>query len=91
MGLLFFPLVIAAMWFFMIRPQQQRLRNQRALVLSLEVGQEVVTAGGVIGVITELHDRDVTLDVGKGVELRVVRTAVSARVAVEAPGPVEED
>ena len=42
MGYLFFPLMIGAMWFFMIRPQQQRLRNQRALVQSLEAGQEVI-------------------------------------------------
>jgi preprotein translocase subunit YajC len=91
MGLLFFPLVIAAMWFFMIRPQQQRLRNQRALVTSLEVGNEVITAGGLIGTITQLRDRDVTLDLGGGVEVRVLRTAVSMRLPAEIPGPVEED
>jgi len=91
MTALFFPLVIGAMWFFMIRPQQQRLRNQRALVVSLEAGQEVITAGGLIGTITEVRDRDVTLDVGSGVEVRVLRTAVSMRVPAETLGPVEED
>jgi preprotein translocase subunit YajC len=91
MGYLFFPLMIGAMWFFMIRPQQQRLRNQRALVLSLEAGQEVVTVGGLIGVITVVNDREVTLDLGNGVEVRVVRSAVSARMPSEAAGPVEED
>jgi preprotein translocase subunit YajC len=91
MGLLFFPLVIGAMWFFMIRPQQQRLRNQRALVLSLEEGQEVITAGGLIGTITAVRDRDVTLDLGGGTEVKVLRTAVSMRVPAENPGPVEED
>jgi preprotein translocase subunit YajC len=91
MGYLFFPLIIGAMWFFMIRPQQQRLRNQRALVLSLEAGQEVITVGGLIGVITVVHDREVTLDLGNGIEVRVVRTAVSARLPSENVGPVEEN
>ncbi|MCU1485457.1 MAG: yajC [Actinomycetia bacterium] len=91
MGLLFFPLVIAAMWFLMIRPQQQRVRNQRALVVSLEEGQEVITAGGLIGTITAVRDRDVTLDLGGGIEVRVLRTAVSMRLPAESPGPVEED
>lgn len=91
MGYLFFPLIIGAMWFFMIRPQQQRLRNQRALVMSLEAGQEVITVGGLIGVITVVHDREVTLDLGNGIEVRVVRTAVSARMPSENAGPVEEN
>jgi preprotein translocase subunit YajC len=91
MGYLFFPLIIGAMWFFMIRPQQQRLRNQRALVMSLEAGQEVITVGGLIGVITVVHDREVTLDLGNGIEVRVVRTAVSARMPSETAGPVEEN
>ena len=93
MGLLFFPLLLALMWFFLIRPQQQRVRNQRALVLSLEAGQDVVTAGGLIGTITEVRDRDVTLDLGGGVEVKVLRTAVSLRLPPEVAddGPVEED
>ena len=91
MGLVIFPLLFAAMWFFMIRPQQQRLRNQRALVLSLEAGQEVITAGGLIGTITVVGDREVTLDLGNGTEVRVVRTAVSARVPDVEARPPEED
>jgi preprotein translocase subunit YajC len=91
MGLVIFPLLFAAMWFFMIRPQQQRLRNQRALVLSLEAGQEVITAGGLIGTITVVGDREVMLDLGNGTEVRVVRTAVSARVPDVEARPPEED
>jgi preprotein translocase subunit YajC len=91
MGLLFLPLVFAAMWFILIRPQQQRVRNQRALVLSLEVGQEVVTVGGLIGTITELHEHDLLLDLGNQVIVKVVRNAVSMRLPGDVPGPVEED
>lgn len=91
MDLLFLPLVLAAMWFFLVRPQQQRVRNQRALVLSLEPGQEVITAGGLIGVITEVHDQEVTLDLGRGQVVRVVRTAVAGRMPAANPTPREED
>jgi preprotein translocase subunit YajC len=90
MGLVIILVLFAAMWFFMIRPQQQRLRNQRALVQSIEAGDEVITAGGLIGTITVLAEREVTLDIGGGTEVRVVRTAVSARVPPAVTPPPEE-
>jgi preprotein translocase subunit YajC len=80
MGYLILPLLFLAMWYFTIRPQQQRLRNQRALVASLTVGDEVVTIGGLIGVITVLAEQEVRLDVG-GTEVRVARNAVSGKLA----------
>lgn len=72
--------LFAAMWFFTIRPQQQRLRNQRALVASLEVGDEVVTVGGLIGTVTVIGDVELRLDVGAGNEVRLARSAVQARL-----------
>ena len=73
--------LFAAMWFFTIRPQQQRLRNQRALVASLRPGDEVVTVGGLIGTITVIEDVEVRLDLGAGNEVRLARNAVQARLA----------
>lgn len=90
MGLLIILALFAAMWFFTIRPQQQRLKNQRALVVSLEAGDEVVTVGGLIGTIRVVQEREITLDLGNGVEVRVARSAVSARLAPELPGPIDE-
>ena len=93
MGLVIILALFAAMWFFTIRPQQQRLKNQRALVLSLEAGDEVVTVGGLIGVIRVVQDREITLDVGNGIEVRIARSAVSARLAPEPPeqpGPLDD-
>lgn len=80
-SLVFLLLLFAAMWFFTIRPQQQRLRNQRALVQSLEAGDEVVTVGGVLGTVTVVGESEIKLDVGNGVELRVARSAVSMRLS----------
>ena len=80
------------MWWFTIRPQQQRLREQRALVASLQVGDVVLTAGGIIGRITSLVDDELMLDVGRGtaIEIRMVRAAVTRRFEPEAPdSPLE--
>lgn len=85
MGLVILPLLFVAMWFLTIRPQQQRLRNQRALVLSLQAGDEVITVGGLIGVIRVLDDVEIKLDVGSGVEVRVARSSVQGRL-----GPARE-
>ena len=84
MELIFLPLMFVAMWFLLIRPQQTRLKNQQRMVASLQVGDEVVTAGGVIGTIKILTDREMRLEVGPGVEMRVMRGAVSNRL-----GPAE--
>lgn len=76
---LIFPLLLLALWYFTIRPQQQRLRNQRALVSSLQVGDEVVTIGGLIGTITSIEELEVGLDLGGGNVVRLARQAVQAR------------
>jgi preprotein translocase subunit YajC len=83
MGLVLLAVLFVAMWFFTIRPQQQRLRNQRMLVASLAVGDEVVTVGGLIGEITVLGDKEVRLDVG-GTEVRLARNAINGKLAPDA-------
>lgn len=89
-GLLILLLLFGAMWWFTIRPQQQRLRAQRELISALTVGDVVLTAGGVIGRIVSMDDEEVVLDAGRGtpLELRVVRAAVTRRIVpVETPEP----
>jgi preprotein translocase subunit YajC len=83
METLVLPLLFGAMWWFTIRPQQRRLREQRALVSALSVGDEVVTVGGVIGRITSVDDLEVELDSG-GTSLRLSRGAITHRIS---PGP----
>ena len=91
MAPLFLLVLFGVMWFFMIRPQQQRLKKQRLLVMTIQPGDEVVTAGGVIGTLTEVSDREVTLDTGNGQLLRVVRSAVSAKLGPELPAAPETE
>lgn len=79
-GLIFLVLMVAAGWLLLVRPQQQRLRAQRALISSLSVGQQVVTAGGMVGTIVRLDERDVGLEVAPGVVLTFLRPAISRQL-----------
>jgi preprotein translocase subunit YajC len=83
MGFIILIPLFALLYFMTIRPQQRRVQAQRALVRSLEVGDEVVTVGGLIGRITVLGDLEVRLDVG-GTEVRVARAAVTERLEIPA-------
>lgn len=81
-----FVLLLGLMWFVLIRPQQARLRKQRELIASVEVGDVVLTAGGMIGTVRVLTDDELRLEVAPGVELRVVRAAISRRLVPDEPG-----
>jgi preprotein translocase subunit YajC len=73
-------LIFAVFYFLLIRPQVKRQKEHKALVEGLSKGDEVMTAGGLIGRITELTEQYVTLQVaavdGKPVELAMQRSAV---------------
>ena len=79
-GILFLVLLVGVMYFVTIRPQQKRVREQRDLVGSLGVGDEVVTAGGIIGTIKSMGDTELLLDAGPGTEIRVARVAITQRL-----------
>ncbi len=91
MELLFPLLFLGLMWFVLIRPQQQRVRRQQELVAALRVGDQVITAGGILGRIVALDDDEAHIEVAPGVVMRFLRLAVNSRVgedeqpAVEAP------
>ena len=75
------PLVLfGLMWVLLVRPQKERVRRQQQLVASLEVGDEVITAGGLIGRIVVLEGDEAHIEVAPGQVLRFLRIAVNARV-----------
>jgi preprotein translocase subunit YajC len=69
-------LLIAIGWFFLIRPQQARVREQRQMVANLTVGDQVITAGGIHGRITGLETETVLIELAPGVEVTLARAAV---------------
>ena len=74
----------AVMWLLLIRPQQQRVRRQQALLQALQVGDEVITAGGMVGRIRALTDDRASIELAPGVVVDFLRGAVSQRLP--APG-----
>ncbi|MDP2183444.1 MAG: preprotein translocase subunit YajC [Actinomycetota bacterium] len=68
--------IVAAMYLLVVRPQQQRSKQMRELIASLEVGSDVITIGGLHGRITWIDDDVVTLRIADGVEIRVDKNAV---------------
>ena len=76
MGLLPIVLMFVLLYFLMIRPQMKRAKEQKQMIEALQKGDEVVTAGGVVGRISEMGDAFLTLEVAPNTALTVQRTAV---------------
>jgi len=68
--------MFAIMYFLVIRPQQKRAKEQKALIAGLAKGDEVVTTGGVIGRISKLGESYVHIEAGSNVELQIQRSAI---------------
>ena len=71
-------LIFVVFWFLLIRPQQKKAKEHRAMVGALSKGDEVVTNGGLLGRITGVGDAFLTVEVAEGMEVRVQRSAVSS-------------
>jgi preprotein translocase subunit YajC len=69
-------LMFVVLYFVMIRPQMKKTKEHRAMIDALAKGDEIATAGGVLGKVTKLSDSYVTLEVATGVELQIQRSAV---------------
>ncbi len=79
-SLLLLVLIGVFFYFLLIRPQQRRARQQRALIDSLDVGDEVMTIGGLYGTIRRLDEDRVTLEVAPGVDLQYSKSAIARRL-----------
>ena len=86
----FLPLILifGLMYFLMIRPQQKKARAQQSLVASVAAGDEVVLSSGLFGVVNEVEDDVIWLEVAKDIELKILRSAVDRRFSE--PAPVDE-
>lgn len=74
----FLPIILmfVLLYFLMIRPQMKRAKEQKQMIESLQKGDEVITAGGVLGRITRLGDAYVNLEIAPETEISVQRAAV---------------
>jgi preprotein translocase subunit YajC len=70
--------IMAVFYFFMIRPQQQKMKEHQAMLAKVQKGDTVVTNGGLIGkVVRVVDDSELLVEVGENVKVRVLRAGLS--------------
>jgi preprotein translocase subunit YajC len=92
---LFLPLILmgGVFYFLLIRPQQKRVRAQQALVSAVEVGDEIMTTGGIFGTIVEIDDDEgtVLVEIAPGTRIRMVKSGISRRLTEDDDDYESED
>jgi len=76
MSILPLGLMFVVLYFVMIRPQMKRQKEHRSMIDALAKGDEVATAGGLLGRVTKLGDTYVSVEIANGVEIQLQRSAV---------------
>jgi len=76
-------LIFAVFYFLLIRPQQKRAKDHRALLTSLKVGDQVLTNGGIYGRVTGLRDDVLTLEISDKVRVKVSRGHIAGVVKTD--------
>jgi preprotein translocase subunit YajC len=69
--------IVVVFYFLLIRPQQKRAKETKAMLEALQKGDEVVTAGGLVGRISKLSDAYANVEIAPNVEVTVQRSAIS--------------
>lgn len=87
--------LFAAVYFFFLRPRSRRARQQQTAVTNLTVGDEVISAGGILGTITAIAGDEISVEVSPGTTLTFWRRAINLRTAVKGapqsnPAPVDD-
>jgi preprotein translocase subunit YajC len=87
-ALILLPLFAALVW-LMIVPQRRQAKEQRALLAALKEGDAVMTTAGIYGIVTELDDDIMYLEVAEGIELKMSRASVVRRILDDADESTE--
>jgi preprotein translocase subunit YajC len=89
----FLPLVLifVVFYFLLIRPQQKKAKDQKAMLEALRRGDRVVTAGGIIGTVSRVvGPEEIVIEIAEGVRVRVVRSTISSVLAKPDPAAARE-
>ena len=77
MGMLPFVILIAVMYFLMIRPQMKRAKEHRGMLEKLAKGDEVLTNGGIAGTVSDIGESFITVEIADNVRIRVQKGAIA--------------
>jgi preprotein translocase subunit YajC len=87
--LLPFVLILAVFWLLILRPQQRRQRELRALQSSLTAGNDVMLTSGIFGTVSSAADDHVLVDIAPGVTIKVARGAIAQVMTTPEPGDAQ--
>lgn len=76
-GLIMMLVIFAIFYFILIRPQQKKMKDHKKMVEELKKGDEIITAGGVYGVVEGLTPDTLTVKIAEGTKVRITRSSVS--------------
>tara|TARA_Y100000816_G_C25916117_1_gene477766 strand:+ start:514 stop:798 length:285 start_codon:yes stop_codon:yes gene_type:complete len=82
----FIPLILifVIFYFFLIRPQQKRVKDHKAMVESLKKGDEVITSGGIIGVVDRVMEDDrIEVTIGDDTKVQIIRSTITSLLKKE--------
>lgn len=84
-------LIFVVFYFLIIRPQQKKMKDHKAMIEALRRGDRVVTTGGIIGTVTKIiDDREMALEIADGVRVKVLRSMVAEVLARTGTGDAKE-
>tara|TARA_B100000408_G_scaffold4159_1_gene3428 strand:+ start:355 stop:639 length:285 start_codon:yes stop_codon:yes gene_type:complete len=70
-------LIFVIFYFFLIRPQQKKVKEHKSMVVALKRGDEVITSGGIVGIIERVHEDDkIDLSISENVTVKVVKSTI---------------
>ncbi len=72
-------LIFVVFYFFMIRPQAKKIKEEQAFLNTLQKGEEIFTKSGIIGTIVGLTDKIVTLEISEGVKLKMLKSQIGGQ------------
>ena len=77
-------LIFVIFYFFLIRPQQKRVKDHKVMVASLKRGDEVITSGGIIGTIDRImEDERVEVIIGENTKVQIIRSTITSLLKKE--------
>ena len=82
----FIPLILifVIFYFFLIRPQQKRVKDHKSMVESLKRGDEVITSGGIIGVVERVMEDDrIEVIIGESTKVQIIRSTITSLLKKE--------
>ena len=83
-------LIFVVFYFLLIRPQQKKMKDHKAMLDAVRRGDRVVTNGGILGLVTKVDDRELTVEIADNVRVKVMRDMIASVVSKTEPVAAEK-